>query len=270
MQYDTLSHLISALELGTKTHISVVFLDHYGNGKTRLSTPQKIHTCAVCDEAKSTQEGYSTCFRCRNAVLKLAVKRKRSFGGLCAKGVYEYCRPVVRKGAVIAVIFVGNILTDSAAQRKRLLDNFSSPLLQTMESGVSPAQCVQLADITENYIQLLLDKYGDREKSGFDPLLENIKSYIDENYLYEFSMEELAGVFGYNEKYLGRLFKAKTGYSVKDYCNHLKIEKAKGLLIGSDKHIADIATQVGYSNVTYFNRIFRALTGMSPQAYRKG
>lgn len=270
MRYDTLSDLLTALEQGTKLHISVVFQEDYGNGKTRLPFHQKIHACAVCDGAKGTPAGYSRCFRCRNTVLQLAVRHQKSFGGLCAKGVYEYCRPVVRGGKVVAVIFVGNILTGSPEQRNRLLKNVDGSLLQTMEDQIPPEKCVLFADIAESYIQLLMDKYGERAKSGFDPLLENIKSYIQENYLYDFSMAELAGVFGYNEKYLGRLFKEKTGYTVTQYCNRLKIEKAKGLLLGGSGNIGDIAAQSGYGNVTYFNRIFKRVTGLSPQAYRKG
>ena len=99
-------------------------------------------------------------------------------------------------------------------------------------------------------------------------LIENIKSYIDENLLHDFSMSDLSTVFNYNEKYLGRLFRQKTGTTIKEYCNSAKIKKAKRLLQDSQLTIAAIAAQVGYNNVTYFNRIFKLLTGVSPQTYR--
>ena len=120
----------------------------------------------------------------------------------------------------------------------------------------------------ESYIHYLLDRYGESTQESFDVLIENIKSYIDENLLHDFSMADLSTVFNYNEKYLGRLFKQKTGNTIKEYCNIAKIKKARHLLQNSNLSIADIAGQVGYNNVTYFNRIFKRITGLSPQAYR--
>ena len=266
MQYNNLSSLISSLEYGTKVHIGVLFLNCYGNRKTRRPKSQAIHTCPVCDHVK--EQDFASCFRCRNTVLKLLLKRKKTCAGYCAKGVYEYCRPVVRNDTVAAMIFVGNILTDDPRQLERLSKYTKKSLLRTMQRDFTPEDCHRTADILESYIHYLLDRYGETTRESFDVLIENIKSYIDENLLHDFSMSDLSTVFNYNEKYLGRLFRQKTGTTIKEYCNIAKIKKAKHLLQDSQATIAAIAGQVGYNNVTYFNRIFKRITGMSPQAYR--
>lgn len=266
MQYNDLSSLITSLEYGTKLHISVVFLKHFGNRKMVRPFAQKIHQCPVCDYAKA--QDFAGCFRCRNAVLKLLLKRKASFGGYCVKGVYEYCRPVLRGSEVAAVVFVGNILTEDPAQTEKLLGNVKKPLLKTMETDFSEVSCQRTADIVESYIHYLMDRYGETEQTPFDVLIENIKNYIDENLLHEFSMADLAAVFNYNEKYLGRIFKERTGITIKEYCNLAKIGEAKLLLTGTSLSIIAIATQVGYNNVTYFDRLFKRLVGVSPQEYR--
>ena len=82
-------------------------------------------------------------------------------------------------------------------------------------------------------------------------------------------MTSLAATFNYNEKYLGRLFKAKTGQTISEYCNSRKIGNAKQLLKHSRLSISDIAAQTGFNNVTYFNRTFKKITGKSPQEYRR-
>ena len=268
MEYAYLTDLITALEYGTKLHISVLFLNHYGNEKTQRPMSQKVHQCPVCDKAKSTPEGYADCFRCRNAVLKLATRRKKPFGGYCIKGVYEYCQPVVRNDQVVAVIFVGNILSGDKESRRRLRKNVGASLLKTMQTDFTPTDCARIADILAGYILILLDLYGDTTQLPSDVLLENIKNYIDENILYDFSMAEMASIFNYNEKYLGRLFKSKTGQTVDEYRNIRKISIAKGLLKKSQLSIADVASQSGFNNVTYFNRIFKRVTGRTPQEYR--
>lgn len=268
MEYAYLTDLISALEYGTNLHISVAFFNRFGNEKTQRPLSQKVHQCPVCDMAKSTPEGYSACFRCRNTVIKLAMRRKRPFGGHCVKGVYEYCHPVVKNEQVVAVVFVGNILTDDPVIRQRLRKHVKASLFKTMQQDYTPEDCARTAEIIASYILFLLDLYGDSTQQSSDILLENIKNYIEENLLYDFSMADLAAMFNYNEKYLGRLFKSKTGVTVAEYCNIRKVEKAKGLLKKGRLSIADIASQSGYNNVTYFNRIFKKITGRTPEEYR--
>lgn len=268
MEYSKLTNLISSLEYGTNLHISIVFLNRYGNEMTRLPKEQTIHTCPICDRAKNTPEGFSACFRCRNIALKRCVRHKRSFGGFCIKGVYEYCHPVVRGSDVLSVIFIGNILSNNKAQHFTLRKHFDESLLETMQTNFSEKDCIQTADLLESYILHLLDKYGDTPRQPTDALIENIKNYIAENLLYDFSMSDLSAVFNYNEKYLGRLFKSKTGYTIKEYCHACKIEKAKSLLKTSNLSITDISAQSGFNSVSYFNRIFKRITDISPQQYR--
>lgn len=268
MVHEKLSGLIEALEKGTKVHISVVFLNHYGNDMTRRPFSQSIHATAVCDAAKAVPGGRDSCIRCRNIVLEKCVRYKKSFGGLCAKGVYEYCRPVVKNGKVVAVVFVGNILMDNVHQRLKLRKHVKPSLLKTMERDFTEADCVRVANIMESYIVFLLEQYGDTMEQAFNSLIENIKIYIEEHLLQEISMEQMAAFFGYNEKYLGRLFKSKTGQSISEYCNIRRVSIAKKLLRNSRQRISEIAGQCGFNNVTYFNRIFKKVTGQSPQMYR--
>ncbi|MBE6778862.1 MAG: helix-turn-helix domain-containing protein [Ruminococcaceae bacterium] len=268
MEYANLSNLIAALEYGTQLHISVVFLNHYGNEKTRLPFAHRIHTCPVCDKAKQSADGFASCYRCRNTVLKWCIRRKRSLGGFCAKGVYEYCRPVIRHADVLCVIFIGNILTDSDQQRLTLAKHVAPSLLRTMQENYTERDCAQVADLLESYLFSLFETYGYTLNEPTDALIDNIKSYITENLSYDFSMADLSSVFNYNPKYLGRLFKSKTGYSVKEYCNNGKIETAKHLLKNSRLSVLDISAQAGFNNVTYFDRQFRKHTGLSPREYR--
>ena len=153
----------------------------------------------------------------------------------------------------------------SVAEHKRKHD---ASLLKTMQTNFTDQDCVRTADLVESYIHFLLDKYGRTPLEPSGALIRNIKTYVAENLLSDFSMEDLAEVFNYNEKYLGRLFKEKTGQTIREYCNFVKLEQAKSLLKYGKMSIADVASKSGYNNVTYFNRIFKNTTGMTPQNYR--
>lgn len=267
MDHTSLSNLIETLEYGTKLHICVAFLSKSGNRKTQCTHSQSVHDRPVCMAVKKDQRGLASCYRCRTVVQKAVVHRKKSVAGLCANGVYEYCRPVVYEDQVIGVIFIGNLLTDDPVQRERLRINAGEALLETMEQNITPLDCVRIADVLESYIHFLFERYGN-EHTNYDPLVENVKSFIRENMAYDFTMEELAEAFGYTPKYLGHLFKLRTGRTIKSYCNHARVRRAKVLLKDTELDIESISVQAGFNSVSYFDRVFRSIVGLSPQAYR--
>lgn len=268
MDHSTLSTLITALERGTNVHISIAFLENCGNRKTLCTHSQMIHDRPVCRAVKQAPGGLASCYRCRMRVQKAVIRHRKSIGGICTNGVYEYCRPVVYDNRVISVIFVGNVLTGDPEQHRRLSRLEDKSLLQTMAQDVTPADCIAIADILESYIVFLFDHYGIENKT-YDPLVENIKAYIRENLAYNFSMAELAASFNYTEKYLGRLFKARTGHTIKEYCNTAKVSQAKLLLTDTRLSIAAIAERVGFSSIAYFDRVFSRIAGLTPQQYRE-
>ena len=267
MKRISLGELIESLERGSNLHICVAFFGECGNRKTRLADSQVIHNKPVCLAIKKLPDGLKSCYRCRNVVQKAVVQRRKSMAGFCPNGVYEYCRPVVYEDRVICVIYVGNILLENPCQRTRLEARVDSGLLETMDGRCTPEDCVKIADVLESYITFLFDHYG-IESDAFDPLIENVKNYIRGNIEYGFSMEELAAAFNYTPKYMGQIFKMRTGKSVKEYCNQLKIGQAKQLLADTDLNMENIALRVGFNSVTYFDKVFHKLTGLSPQNYR--
>lgn len=262
-----LNHLIDALEQGTKIHINVEFFNNYGNQLTNRTHGQMVHNSPACMFVKKTPRGLAECYRCKRIVVRMARHYKRSFYGCCPNGIIEYCRPIIFEDQFVGMIFIGNILTDDPKQKERLMQNVDSELLETMEQNYSIEDCVRTADIVERYITFLFERYGN-DNINYDPLLENIKSYIRENMAYDISLSELANIFNYNEKYLGQLFKARAGCTVKEYCNIIRVDRAKHLLAQTKQSIANIAQQLGYSNVTYFDRVFHRITGVSPREYR--
>lgn len=267
MEHSSLSDLIQALEQGTKIHISIAFYGDFGNRYTHRTYSQTIHDSPVCLEAKTTQTGLAECYRCRRLTERMLRQRRKPISGYCTKGVFEYCQPIMYDDQMVGVIFIGNILMPDPAQRQRILKFADPKLLDSMERNYTEADCVRTADILHSYVTFLLDKYGNKNHN-YDPLLENIKSYIREHLSYNISLSELAEVFNYNEKYLGQIFKSRSGYTIRGYCNYIRVKHAKQILIDKKLSISEIARQLGYSNVTYFDRVFHYFTGVSPHIYR--
>ncbi|HMQ60425.1 MAG TPA: helix-turn-helix transcriptional regulator [Flavilitoribacter sp.] len=68
--------------------------------------------------------------------------------------------------------------------------------------------------------------------------------------------------------YLSDLLKKETGRSAKDHINDFLVEKAKDLLLNTNRSVSEIAYDLGFNYPHYFSRLFRARTGMTPVVFR--
>jgi AraC-like DNA-binding protein len=270
MNYATLNDLLQCLTYGTHLHVGVLFFGKYGNASLSLPHEQTIHAAPVCEALKTREGGYRRCFYCRNAAIAHACDAKHPFGGLCINGVYEYTHPVLDGDEMICIVYIGNILADGKGAQKlsRRLGERRA-LLETMEHGYTEDQCRMLAHTVESYIRMLLLHPPAEKKAPFNPIIENIKTYVLSNVRSGISVSELTRVFHYNEKYLGRLFKRETGTSLHEFINNERLSLAERLLRETDESILSISERVGFNNVTYFNRLFKERHCVSPIEFRK-
>jgi len=270
MEYSGLYELIKQIQYGTKLHIGVCFFGKDYSEKLEIPQDHTIHSSVVCDEFKIYKGSFPKCFRCRNMALKKAVDTRTSFGGLCINGVYEYTRPVVADDTVVCVIFIGNILDDGKGREKlRTKLGDREYLMFEMEENFGIEKCESAADLLESYIRLLMEKYPKASESRRTArLIENIKSYAEANMEFGIDLGHMAQMFHYNERYLGRLFKAETNRSFNDYLNDIRLKRAAHMLKNSDETVIWISNKVGFNNVTYFNRLFKRTYGQTPTEYR--
>lgn len=71
-----------------------------------------------------------------------------------------------------------------------------------------------------------------------------------------------------NASYLSRVFKQETGENFVSFLTRLRMEKAKSLLRDRNIKVYEVAERVGYPNTAYFSKLFKKLSGMSPEEYR--
>ncbi len=98
--------------------------------------------------------------------------------------------------------------------------------------------------------------------------LNSVLSYISKHYRERISTAELAGMCYLSECYFCRFFKNATGYSVVDYINRFRIERASVLLRNTPASITEIAVSVGFGDVNFFSRMFKKYKKKSPSEYR--
>ncbi len=100
-------------------------------------------------------------------------------------------------------------------------------------------------------------------------LPEQLKSFIDSEYHFAFTIKMFAQQFCTTEKYLIRVFKEKYGVTPYHYLCQKRIEAAQRLLTDTNLSIKDITAKLYFANSSCFSKAFRKYTGLSPSAYRE-
>ncbi|MBU0477351.1 AraC family transcriptional regulator [bacterium] len=103
-----------------------------------------------------------------------------------------------------------------------------------------------------------------------DRIISKVISYIDKNYQKPLDLATLGEHVFRSPYHLSHIFKDVTGFNFKEYLINKRIMKAKNLLESeSDIKVISVAEDVGFLNLSTFNRDFKRLTGISPSEYRK-
>ena len=100
-------------------------------------------------------------------------------------------------------------------------------------------------------------------------VVEQIRQYIDVHYKEEIRRDSLAELVYLNTDYISRIFKKEMGISISSYILKKRVEEAKKLLAQSNLPINTVSIYVGYSNFSYFTKMFKENTGYSPLDYRR-
>lgn len=99
--------------------------------------------------------------------------------------------------------------------------------------------------------------------------IKTILDYIKDNYSKEITIDELAQLLNFSKSHFMRFFKKNLGLTAIDYINEYRLNVSSNLLVNTNLTITEIATKIGISNVSYFNRLFKKHFQVSPMQYRK-
>lgn len=118
--------------------------------------------------------------------------------------------------------------------------------------------------VRNSYVDLLDEK-------PIEHLIEmkELLYYIEKHYQDSISLEMAAGMVSMSPSHFCRLFRKITGKTYVSYLNFIRLREAEKQLILTNDTVAEIAANVGFANVTYFNRIFKREYGLTPIALRK-
>ena len=92
--------------------------------------------------------------------------------------------------------------------------------------------------------------------------------YINKNFAADISLDVISDMLNFDRSYFCRIFKSATGATFTEYLNFVRVCKAEKKLSSTTTSILSIAYEVGFSSLSYFNKVFKKYKGCSPSAYR--
>ena len=129
------------------------------------------------------------------------------------------------------------------------------------------------AGIIRIFVQMLRSKLFDTDNGPYKrhedlSRLEPVFLFVQEHFMDDISQEEMAQKVYMSTSYFCKLFKRATGMRFVDYVHTVRIHEAQKQILSTNKKLAQVSTECGFGNITYFNRIFKRISGMTPSAYR--
>lgn len=143
---------------------------------------------------------------------------------------------------------------------------FSSELLHHDVHELSSVR--ELEIWLKDYLQQAIQWAGQVYRESHNREIMECQRFVYNHLHTKISLEDAAAHLHLHPSYLSRLFKKETGENFVEYVTRMKMEKAKELLEITDKTVEQIADMLGYENKNYFGKLFKAHTGIVPNAYR--
>lgn len=146
-------------------------------------------------------------------------------------------------------------------QTVRIVERFMGPHIAS--------QCAKsmLIDVSHTgripYVPLLAETHHT------DSIVERAQHWLQKNMARAVTMPDLARAVAVSDRTLGRRFTAAIGQTPLGYLQAVRLDAARALLEAGDMSVQSVATQIGYSDVSSFSRLFSQTVGLSPGAYRR-
>lgn len=136
-------------------------------------------------------------------------------------------------------------------------------------SRINQAAC---KDVFAAAIREILDELVRLSETGREPSddrMEKLLYYIGQNYKEDLKLADLSKVFNLNYYYLSAYFNQEMKEGFSDYLNRVRIRQACSLLAETDLPISQVGSEVGYSDHSYFCRVFKKITGRTPSEWKR-
>ena len=224
---------------------------------------------AFCKCIQEKPEGRMLCDCSDRAMIEKCVEKHVPVSHICHAGLRDTVVPIFKNKILCGYIIIGRLRQDNDC--KGIYDRLSWLNCNREELDEKYMNMPYMTESKrESLINLISTIVFDKAiEIDYDDFISKATNYIDDNLSSPLSVEELCANLFVSKNFLYKSFHSFYSCTVNEYITSRRIEKAKELLRGTDESVRRISEEVGFNNYTYFSRLFKNATGLSPNKYRK-
>ena len=262
-----------------KKHFDLSVSIHGTDGRldpymSRLA-PYNIHSNPYCLFVKSSKENWNLCRIKQQRAAQAA--RDGLIYGSCYCGVGEYMLPIKHGGEYMGFISVGGYRgseekRDHFAEKygfslEEIRDKYKTYLSQSRPDEKTVRTLIE--PLAAMLALLFINKTEEAAPSGDGYVYGHIISYLHNHIDERILLSDIADFCHYSPSFITRLFKARSGMTINEYLQDIRMKKARDLLLKTDMQISEISEACGFSDTNYFIACFSRQYGTPPKRFRK-
>lgn len=172
--------------------------------------------------------------------------------------------------------FVKDFNIDIISYFKKMLSEFGIDSEEIYGDGCFPYKYINMLETIDELkawlseiIKRIAEAIGRKnEKNKHKDIIKRAIDYIEENYMNEISLDDVARHVNLSKAYFSGFFKKETNENLIEYITRFRIERARELLENTDLKVYNVALDVGMDNYRYFTKRFKEITGLTPVEYK--
>ena len=219
--------------------------------------------------AVNGREAVDMCSEHKNDIIIMDISMPEMNGVMAAK----YIRQIDDKCSIIFLTAYDDFEYARNAIKIRALDYLLKPcdindLLAVMDMAIQKLdrECDFKGNTKENKPERKRENVKNFDEQT---TIKYLREYVENNYTFDISMQEVAEDMGYSDAYFSKLFKQYFNQNFTAYLTEYRIKMAKELLTDTNNSIKDISRMVGYEDSNYFAKIFKRIVGEIPSKFRE-
>ena len=227
---------------------------------------------SFCQMVHKDPNEYEKCVACDKAACKRALNEKSTHIYTCRYGFTEAVSPLYNFGTLTGFLMMGQIFEVGEDGKPLHPEADSINLLgKDLIELANEAPLVD-ADMVRSYVKIMTICAQYLTLSNAIPstkhtVAELAKNYIFQNYRSKISIADICNEIGCSKSTLITGFKREYGTTVNSYVTEVRLSEAVNMLNAGERHIGKIAAETGFSDQSYFSKVFSAKYGIPPSEF---
>ncbi len=163
------------------------------------------------------------------------------------------------------IVLISRAATDGGADGKQIFELNERHYFDIQSIDSIDTLCFWITQVMNSYLSNVFDYTEVRHYDVIHKAVAYIRAHLTDH----ITLEDVAREVYLTPSYLSRMFKREMGCNFSRYLNKLRVERSKPFLLNEHNKLVDIAQLSGFEDQSYYTKVFKRITGITPSQYRE-